>query len=78
MPEMKIDIQRIFAEGHTYIMSVLDEQKEEEWKSVVATRLPGNTPEELDIMKTLWSHGYASGAKSAISFIMALKNKPTQ
>lgn len=72
---MKINIQSFYTEGQAYIMTVLDQQREEEWKKLVNARLSENTPAELNVMETLWSHGYAKGAEAVLAFISEIRNE---
>lgn len=73
MPKMEIDTQRFYSEGHPYVMSVINQLKDEAWKELVAARFSDNTPAELEIMEALWSHGYAKGAEAALAFLVKLQ-----
>lgn len=62
---MEIDLDRLKNEGEAYVVSVMESVKTEAWDNLRAQKFPVNTPEELEIMRAIWNHGFTRGAEAA-------------
>lgn len=76
---MKLDLDILKTNGQQHVDQVVESMKEEAWAELAATKLAGSSTAELDMMKTLWSHGFMKGAEAATKISMELYellNKP--
>jgi hypothetical protein len=48
------------------LQSKIESAVEERWELLRLAKFTGNTPEELNLMKTLWTHGFMEGAEAAV------------
>ena len=76
---MKLDLDILKTNGQQHVDQVVESIKEEAWATLVTTKFQNSSPEELDVMKTLWSHCFMRGAEAATRISMEiyeLLNKP--
>ena len=69
---MQIDIEILKTNGQQHIDQVIESIKEESWKTMVDLKFNHMSSEELDFMKTLWSHGFMKGAEAATRVTMEI------
>jgi broad specificity phosphatase PhoE len=69
---MQIDFERFKKEGQQYVDALVGQLKAEEWENLKFAKLQNAGPEELELMKNLWSHGFTKGAEAATQLSMAL------
>ena len=76
---MQIDLEVLKTNGQQHIDQIIESLKEEAWKSVSDAKFSNSPPEELEVMKNIWSHGFMRGAEAATRVtteIYDLLNKP--
>ena len=62
---MNFDLQRLQKEGQAYIDELVQITRDKAWKELVEARFDGCAQEEIAGYKTIWGHGFMSGAASA-------------
>ena len=72
---MEIDLEKMKTDGQNYIDSLIETLKETDWENLRSTKLANCKPEELALMKTLWSHGFMAGAERAIEMSESVYNQ---
>lgn len=69
---MQIDLEILKTNGQQYIDQIVDAEKETEWNKLAELKFKDNSPAELEVMKTLWTHGFMRGAETATRISMEL------
>ena len=69
---MQIDLAKLKADGQSYIDSVITKQQENAWTELKLSKFKDMPSDQVDIAKTIWSHGYMKGAEAATQLTMAL------
>lgn len=69
---MEIDLERLKKEGQSYVDSLIQEIKKDAWDNLRATKFAGNSVDEVEVMGTIWSHGFMRGAEAATRIMMKL------
>ena len=69
---MKLDLETLKTNGQQHVDQIIESHKEDFWKELVENKLKSSSPEELEMMKTLWSHGFMRGAETATRISMEL------
>lgn len=69
---MQIDIEKFKRDGQLYVDSIVGQLKDEAWENLRFSKLQNASPEELELMKNLWCHGFTKGAEIATQLSMAL------
>jgi hypothetical protein len=72
---MEIDLERLKLEGQVYVDSVIQEIKREAWDNLRAAKFAGSSVDEVEIMQTIWSHGFMRGAEAATRLMMKLSEE---
>lgn len=62
---MKLDLETLKTNGQQHVDQIIESVKNDAWKTLVDTKLKDSSPEELEVMKALWSHGFMRGAEAA-------------
>lgn len=80
---MNIDLNKVYANDHQYIDSIIQSLQESAWKELESSKLQGSSSEELTIMRNLWSHGFAKGCEVSTQLSMYIweafqKNKKNE
>lgn len=59
------------------VSKTIEYRRKSEWNAVVEQRLKHSkpTPEELDLMEHIWSHGFSIGLKVHADFLQELIDK---
>lgn len=69
---MQIDLDALKTNGQQYVDQIVESEKEKEWNQLVELKFKDNTAAELEVMKTLWTHGFMRGAETATRISMEL------
>ena len=62
---MNFDLQRLQKEGQAYIDELVQTTREEAWTELANSKFNECSQEETAGYKTIWGHGFMSGAASA-------------
>ncbi len=65
---MKFNLTEYKKDGRKYLDTVMQEARQEAWGQMVETKFKDASLEELEVMRTLWSHGFVKGAELASAF----------
>lgn len=66
---MQIDIVQFQKDRRKYINDFVCQLAESDWSDLQSAKFQNCTPEELLLMKTLWSHGFMKGAERSAEIL---------
>ncbi len=69
---MQIDLEKLKKDGQLYVDTVIGQLKEEAWENLRFAKLQNFGPEETELMKNLWCHGFTKGAEVATQLSSAI------
>lgn len=69
---MEIDLERLKSEGQGYIDSLIREVRKEAWDNLRATKFAANSVDEVEVMQTIWDHGFMRGAEAATRVVQKI------
>ena len=78
---MKIDLEKFKADGAGYTNTLIQAFRSEAWENLKFAKLQTSSPEELELMGHIWSHGFGKGSEASTVILSALKdalNPPVQ
>lgn len=69
-----IDLEKL-KNNPQLVNDLIEELRKKEWEELKTAKFQSSSPEELQIMETLWKHGFMKGAESASYFLAAVYAK---
>ncbi len=70
---MKIDIEKFKTDSAGYTNTLIQAFRNEAWENLKFAKLQTSSPEELELMEHIWSHGFGKGSEASTVILSALK-----
>ena len=72
---MQVDIEKYKVEGSAYLETVIKAARKEAWEELKREKLSAAAPEDLQILESIWSHGFMMGGTISFDIAEQLRNQ---